>query len=503
MAYLVGGGYEGQIIGYQLSGELLKPAEDGAPHKAPAPIFAFSAHTGLIRTVACSAGLLATGSTDNTLGCYNLRKRRFYGKLLQQDGGGAVACLRFFGESHLISAGEDGELCIWRTSDWECLTRMHGHKGAVHDVTIHPSGRLAISVAADKKLMLWNLTTGKCVYTSALAQPARMVLWTPAADAYVVGAPDALLVFELKTGQQLHALRHEAAPLAMAFGSQALLVSGGEEKALRAWDVANGACEVHLPAAHATRIKALARVAGGPVVASGSTDGVVKLWRVSSKTGAGAALQLLMEFGTRMRLTALTASAAPPPAKQAAGVAAAGGEEGEEGESEEEGEEEEGEEEEGEEEESEDEAEDELPSPAEEAEAAARAKAKAKAKAKAGGTSAQSKPRAQPPAAVARGQGSAAEATSKAASKAAKVAKVGKATKAAEGAMAAYWAKGASGAKGAKAAKAAAPAPAAPAAPAGAPKLKGVLKRSSFGSAGTPSPDRPSGAPGGKKAKKK
>ena len=78
MAYLVGGGYEGQIIGYQLSGELLKPAEDGAPRKAPAPIFAFSAHTGLIRTVACSAGLLATGSTDNTLGCYNLRKRRFF-----------------------------------------------------------------------------------------------------------------------------------------------------------------------------------------------------------------------------------------------------------------------------------------------------------------------------------------------------------------------------------------------------------------------------------------
>ena len=64
--------------------------------------------------------------------------------------------------------------------------------------------------------------------------------------------------------------------------------------------------------------------------------------------------------------------------------------------------------------------------------------------------------------------------------------------------MAAYWAKGASGAKGAEAAPAAsAGAPAAPAAPAGAPKLKGVLKRSSFGSAGTPSPDRSIGGGGG------
>ena len=33
MAYLVGGGYEGQIIGYKLSGELLKPAEEGVQAK--------------------------------------------------------------------------------------------------------------------------------------------------------------------------------------------------------------------------------------------------------------------------------------------------------------------------------------------------------------------------------------------------------------------------------------------------------------------------------------
>ena len=226
MIYLVGGGYEGQIIGYELPAAMLKPSDDGEPHPPPAPVFAFSAHSGCIRAVACSKSLLATGSSDNTLGCYNLKKRRDYGKLLQQDGGGAVSSLRFYGESHLISAGEDGELCIWRTSDWECLLRMHGHKGAVHEVAIHPSGRLALSVAADRKLMLWNLTTGKCSYTSALAAQSRMVAWTPAADAYVVGTPHELLVFALRTGACLHSLRHGGAPLAMAFATDALLVSG-------------------------------------------------------------------------------------------------------------------------------------------------------------------------------------------------------------------------------------------------------------------------------------
>ena len=68
----------------------------------------------------------------------------------------------------VCNGGNDGELCIWRSKDWECLLRMKGHKGAVHDVSVHPSGRLALSVAADRKLMLWNLLTGKCNYTLAL-----------------------------------------------------------------------------------------------------------------------------------------------------------------------------------------------------------------------------------------------------------------------------------------------------------------------------------------------
>ena len=80
------------------------------------------------------------------------------------SGGGCPNCLRFFGTSHLLSGGEDGELCIWRTSDWECLVRMKGHKGAVLDFAIHTSGRIALSVASDAKLMLWNLLTGKHSY---------------------------------------------------------------------------------------------------------------------------------------------------------------------------------------------------------------------------------------------------------------------------------------------------------------------------------------------------
>jgi WD40 repeat protein len=155
-----------------------------------------------------------------------------------QGGGTSLESLAFYGSSHLISGGGDGELCIWRSSDWECLLRMKGHKGAVYDVAIHPSGRAALSVAADCKLMLWNLTTGaavrkllacgpaalhtactlsgthaptttvlthgthtgKCNYTSALAEASRLIAWAPGGEAYLYASRRALQMYDLRSG---------------------------------------------------------------------------------------------------------------------------------------------------------------------------------------------------------------------------------------------------------------------------------------------------------------
>ena len=281
---LVAADYEGRLVGFAIP-PLPRAADEAAQRAARQPIFAMVNHAGCVRAAACGGALLATGGTDNTIAVYNLRRRRFHGKLTQQGGGAAVNCLAFCGESHLISAAEDGSLCIWRTSDWECLLTMRGHKGAVHDVSVHPSGRLALSVAADRKLMLWNLLTGKCNYTLALPAACRLVRWTPAADAYVLALPRAVQITDLASGELRHALPHDGgAPLALAFAADGRLASGGDDATLRVWDVERGACAFAQPRAHERRIKALAALgaapAGGAVVASASSDGTIRVWRV-------------------------------------------------------------------------------------------------------------------------------------------------------------------------------------------------------------------------------
>lgn len=47
---------------------------------------------------------------------------------------------------------------MWRAGgEWEHLKLMKGHRGAVNALAVHPSGRLALSVAHDRQLRMWDL----------------------------------------------------------------------------------------------------------------------------------------------------------------------------------------------------------------------------------------------------------------------------------------------------------------------------------------------------------
>ena len=55
---------------------------------------------------------------------------------------------------------KDNTISIWRVHDWVCVHILGGHKAAVNDLAVHPSGKLALSVSKDSTLKLWNLVQG-------------------------------------------------------------------------------------------------------------------------------------------------------------------------------------------------------------------------------------------------------------------------------------------------------------------------------------------------------
>ncbi len=61
----------------------------------------------------------------------------------------------------MLSASEDGTLCLFRARDWAVLRELKGHKGRVNSVAVHQSCKVALSVGQDRTLRMWDLMRGK------------------------------------------------------------------------------------------------------------------------------------------------------------------------------------------------------------------------------------------------------------------------------------------------------------------------------------------------------
>lgn len=79
---------------------------------------------------------------------------------------GIVNHLRFTPDAtHLFSASADGALSATRTGSWVSdgfWKAPHGGKPITH-ISIHPSGKLALTLGADLTLKTWNLIKGRQV----------------------------------------------------------------------------------------------------------------------------------------------------------------------------------------------------------------------------------------------------------------------------------------------------------------------------------------------------
>ncbi len=134
---------------------------------------------------------------------YDIHKRVEVGSLLQHDG--SITDLAFHGTTHLLSASEDSKICVWRTSDWECLKVLGGHKGAVTSLAIHPSGKLALSVGTDRTLRMWNMVKGRSGFVKRLADVAEVVRWSPSGASYAVLHRNRVDVYSAEVRRAPHA----------------------------------------------------------------------------------------------------------------------------------------------------------------------------------------------------------------------------------------------------------------------------------------------------------
>lgn len=195
--YVVAGSYDGRIYGWKLE----QPEGEGARLDLQ---LGSDAHDTVVKCLALAhtgKGLmLATGSEDETIRCgqcaaasrpprriahsraaaasvFDLTAAREVGTLMEHTT--AVSCMQFYNGTHLLSGSMDGKICIFRVSDWAVLHTLGGHRGAVHGIAVHPSGKLCLSVSADGTMRVWDLVNGRPGYIKSLPAPADSVYFSP------------------------------------------------------------------------------------------------------------------------------------------------------------------------------------------------------------------------------------------------------------------------------------------------------------------------------------
>ncbi|KAI9510046.1 WD40 repeat-like protein [Russula earlei] len=263
------------------------------------PMFIFPAHVSYIKSVAASpqgGKWLATGSQDEIIKIWNLRRRKEVGGLMQHEG--SITHLTFPSRSHLISASEDGTLCVFRARDWVLLRSLKGHKGRVNSVSVHPSGKVVLSVGKDRTLYMWDLMRGRRAASMKLGFEGELVRWSTTGSLLIVQNQKSIYVYSTEL-TILYTLEHTSRIHDVKFvqrvsGSGEVLLVAAESKTTTVYEVASDADIILRPIAHLVghrnRVKAIdtIRIAlpstlqdSTTILSTVSSDGTVNVYDLS------------------------------------------------------------------------------------------------------------------------------------------------------------------------------------------------------------------------------
>ncbi|XP_029799576.1 p21-activated protein kinase-interacting protein 1 [Suricata suricatta] len=298
---LVAGCYEQVLFGFAVRPE---PAASGDHEQKWTSVadFTHHAHTASLSAVAVNSRFVVTGSKDETIHIYDMKKKVDHGALVHHNG--TITCLKFHGNRHLISGAEDGLICVWDAKKWECLKSIKAHKGHVTFLSVHPSGKLALSVGTDRTLRTWNLVEGRSAFIKNIKQNAHIVEWSPRGEKYVVVILNKIDVYQLDTASVSGTVTNEKRVSSVTFLSESVLAVAGDEEVVRFFDCDSltRLCEFK---AHDNRIKDMFsfEIPEHHVIVTASSDGFIKMWKL--KEDKRVPPSLLCEVKTNARLTCL------------------------------------------------------------------------------------------------------------------------------------------------------------------------------------------------------
>ncbi|MBL0921286.1 MAG: protein kinase [Phycisphaerales bacterium] len=284
------------------------------------PIGELSGHTNLVTSITFSAdgASLLTTSQDRTIRLWSVADRSER-RVFRGHAASVNAALFTPDGRTCVSASNDGEIRLWSIQTGECDATLSGHAGTILQLAISPDGARLASGGSGRDVVVWNFHTREPERRlSAPNGTVRTLHFTPDGRNLISGGWWWLLSWDVETGRRARAFAlPEAANAAHLSPDGSFAVAGFDSGEIRAWDLApraaapitglsgrtaavfspdgawlavsDGAGTVRLiearsgrPAhewrAHGDRIRSLQFNHDASLLATGSSDGHVRLW---------------------------------------------------------------------------------------------------------------------------------------------------------------------------------------------------------------------------------
>ena len=291
------GTYEAYILGYKLS-DGKKPVLEAS--------FADHAHAGSIRTLAAGDKFMITAAGDEIVKVFNLRNRREHGTLNHSDS--EITAMKFYDKKHLITAAEDGKVSILKVGTWNVEKTLLKHTDAVLDIAIHPSGKMALTIGKDRKLVTWNLIKGRSAFVTNIKELADFVRWSPDGQYYLVGFYKHVDVYSVASASIEFSVKLIGRSNDVVFLDDQTFALAGEMPDIQIYSLATKEL-VFKFAAHETRVRCMALIEDNCLVTS-SNDGKVKVWNVD-KNESEFKIEEQACLDTKCRITCMVVHKVP------------------------------------------------------------------------------------------------------------------------------------------------------------------------------------------------